>query len=300
MPVPTEELKLEIVNAATGQPLGTKAAPSADGALVVRDYPDDGPSPERWQLTPARNAQDDQAYVVKAVSGKVLDHPAGADRGVRQWDAAAGKKNQQWHIVPVQGGAGLYCIEDVVGGSVLDLDDSADSAEGGKDGTRIVLREYDDSAESQRWRFVTAEPDRISDPVLRWAPLSHWNGRQSWRLARSTALRPTPDAAPSFSDVLLVLDRFGSKQEGRRVGNRRVQPLARRATGSLGRPRSAIPRRHHRRRTRGHRGHQAREGGRDLAQQRRRDLRRRKRPAPVRTFRERQRRPVDPRGHDRR
>ncbi|MEU5050311.1 FG-GAP-like repeat-containing protein [Streptomyces sp. NPDC021096] len=208
MPVPTEEMKLEIVHAATGKTLGTKAAPSADGALVVRDFPDGGPSPERWQLTPVPAAQDGQAYVIRnAVGGKVLDNPAATDRGVRQWDAAAGKKGQQWHVVPVEGEAGLYFIEGATDGAVLDLDDP------GADDTRVVLREYDEGAESQRWRFVPAEPERISDPVLRWAPLSHWNGRRSWRLGRSTALRPVPDATPSFSDMLLVLERFGSDQD---------------------------------------------------------------------------------------
>ncbi|MFE3773794.1 FG-GAP-like repeat-containing protein [Streptomyces sp. NPDC059122] len=213
MPVPTEELKLEIVNAATGKTLGAKAAPSADGALVVRDFPDDGPSPEQWQLAPVPAAQgeqapDDQAYVIRnAVSGKVLDNPAAKDRGVRQWDAAAGKKGQQWHVVPVEGEAGLYFIEGATDGAVLDLDDP------GEDDTRIVLREHDDGAESQRWRFVPAEPERTSDPVLRWAALGHWNGRQSWRLDRSTALRPTPDATPSFSNMLLVLEQFGSDKD---------------------------------------------------------------------------------------
>ncbi|PJN39485.1 hypothetical protein CG747_16085 [Streptomyces sp. CB02959] len=213
MPVPTEELKLEIVNAATGKTLGAKAAPSADGALVVRDFPDDGPRPEQWQLAPVPAAQgeqapDDQAYVIRnAVSGKVLDNPAAKDRGVRQWDAAAGKKGQQWHVVPVEGEAGLYFIEGATDGAVLDLDDP------GEDDTRIVLREHDDGAESQRWRFVPAEPERTSDPVLRWAALGHWNGRQSWRLDRSTALRPTPDATPSFSNMLLVLEQFGSDKD---------------------------------------------------------------------------------------
>ncbi|MFG2526150.1 FG-GAP-like repeat-containing protein [Streptomyces sp. NPDC048527] len=219
MPVPMEELKLEIVNAATGKTLGAKTAPSADGALVVRDYPDDGPSPEQWQLTPTQAAQgaqggpsqDEQAYVIRnAVSGKVLDkldNPAAADHGIHQSDAAAGRKSQQWHVVPVEGETGLYFIEGATDGAVLDL------ADPGEDGTRVVLREYDDSAESQRWRFVTAEPERTSDPVLNWAPLSHWNGRQSWQLARSTALRPAPDATPSFSNVLLVLERFGSNQD---------------------------------------------------------------------------------------
>ncbi|GGS56367.1 FG-GAP-like repeat-containing protein [Streptomyces violaceus] len=213
MPVPTQELKLEIVNAATGKTFGAKAAPGADGALVVRDFPDDGPSPKQWQLTPVQAAQggqtqDDQAYVIRnTVSGKVLDTPAAADGGVRQWDATAGKKDQQWHIIPVDGEAGLYFIEAATDGAVLDL------AGPGEDGTLVVLREHDDNAESQRWRFVPAEPERISDPVLPWAPLDHWNGRRSWRLVRPTALRPAPDATPSFSDMLLVLDRFGSDQD---------------------------------------------------------------------------------------
>ncbi|GAA5046975.1 FG-GAP-like repeat-containing protein [Streptomyces similanensis] len=207
MPVPTEELKLEIVNAATGKTLGGRAAPGADGALVVRDFPDDGPCPERWRLTPVQGAQDDQGYVIlNAVSGKALDDPAAADGGVRQWDAADGKKGQQWHVVPVEGEAGLYFIEGVAHGAVLDL------ADPGEDDTRVVLREYDDGAESQRWRFVPAGPERVSDPVLRWGALDHWNGRRSWRLVRSASLRPVPDAAPSFSDVLLVLERFGSDQ----------------------------------------------------------------------------------------
>ncbi|WP_414170205.1 FG-GAP-like repeat-containing protein [Streptoverticillium reticulum] len=215
MPVPTQELKLEIVNAATGKTLGAKAAPSADGALVVRDFPDGGPSPEQWRLTPVQaaqggQAQDDQAYVIRngnAVNGKVLDNPAATDRGVRQADATDGKKSQQWHVVPVEGEAGLYFIESATDGTVLDL------ADPGQDDRRVVLREYDDSAESQRWRFVPAEPERTSDPVLRWAPLSHWNGRQSWPLVRSTALRPAPEATPSFSDMLLVVQRFGSDQD---------------------------------------------------------------------------------------
>ncbi|QYA92455.1 RICIN domain-containing protein [Streptomyces anulatus] len=209
MPVPTHELKLEIVNAATGQPLGAKEVPGADGALVVRDHPEDRPGPEQWQFTPVQSAQDDPSYVIRnAVSGKVLDDPAAADRGVRQWDAAANKKSQQWRLVPVEGEAGLYFIEGAADGTVLDL------ADPGKDGTRIVLREYDDSAESQRWRLVPAEPERTSDLVLGWAPLSHWNSRQSWRLFHSrTALRPAPDATPSFSNVLLVLEKFGCDQD---------------------------------------------------------------------------------------
>ncbi|MFD8375843.1 FG-GAP-like repeat-containing protein [Streptomyces sp. NPDC059688] len=207
MPVPTEELKLQIINAATGKTLATKAAPGADGALAVRDFPDDGPSPQQWQLTPVPAAQDEQAYVIRnAASGKVLDNPAAADRGARQQDAAAGKKSQQWHIVPVHGEAGLYFIEAVTDSAVLDLAHPGDD-------TRVVLSDYDDNAETQRWRFVTAEPQRTSDPALRWAPLSHWNSRQSWRLARSTALRPAPDAAPSFSNMLLVLNQFGSDQD---------------------------------------------------------------------------------------
>ncbi|WLQ39883.1 FG-GAP-like repeat-containing protein [Streptomyces laculatispora] len=209
MPVPTQELKLEIVNAATGQPLGTRATPGADGALVVRDYPETGPGPQQWQFAPAPGAQDDPAYVIRhAVSGKVLDNPAAADRGVRQWDAAANKKGQQWHLVPVEGEAGLYLIEGAVDGTVLDL------AEPGPDDTRIVLGEYDDSAQSQRWRLVPAEPERTSDLVLHWTPLSHWNSRRSWRLAHNkTALRPAPEATPSFSNVLLVLEKFGSDQD---------------------------------------------------------------------------------------
>ncbi|MEX2982768.1 FG-GAP-like repeat-containing protein [Streptomyces sp. C36] len=211
MSVPTEEMKLEIVHAATGKTLATKAAPSADGALVVRDFPDGGPSPDQWQLSPVPAAQDGPAYVIRnAVGGKVLDNPAAANRGVRQWDAAAGKKGQQWYVVPVEGEAGLYFIEGATDGAVLDLDDP------GADDTRVVLREYDDSAESQRWRFVPAEPERTSDLALHWAPLSHWNGRRSWRLDRSAALRPVPDATPSFSDVLLVLKRFGSDQDAGR------------------------------------------------------------------------------------
>ncbi|MGX1887260.1 FG-GAP-like repeat-containing protein [Streptomyces sp. NPDC055287] len=216
MPVPTEELKLEIVNAATGKTLGAKAAPGADGALVVRDFPERGPSPEQWQLTPVEAAQsgqvqDDQAYVIRnAAGGKVLDNPAAADGGVRQWDAAASKKDQQWHLVPVDGEAGLYFIEAATDGAVLDLADPADPDE---EDTRIVLREHDDNAESQWWRFVPAEPERISDPVLPWAPLDHWNGRRSWRLARPTALRPAPGATPPFSNMLLVLKQFGGDQD---------------------------------------------------------------------------------------
>ncbi|MEV3852246.1 FG-GAP-like repeat-containing protein [Streptomyces microflavus] len=209
MPVPTQELKLEIVNAATGQALGVKAVPGADGALVVRDHPKDGPGPQQWQFTPAPGAGDDPAYVIRnAVSGKVLDNPAAADRGVRQWDAAANKKSQQWRLVPVDGEAGLYLIEGEVEGTVLDL------AAPGPDDTRIVIGEYDDSAESQRWRLVPTEPERTSDLVLHWATLSHWNSRQSWRLAHhKSALRPAADATPSFSNVLLVLDKFGSDQD---------------------------------------------------------------------------------------
>ncbi|MFG2349740.1 FG-GAP-like repeat-containing protein [Streptomyces phaeochromogenes] len=206
MPVPTEELKLEIVNAATGQTLGAKAAPSVDGTLVVRDFPDDGPSPEQWHLTPV---PDEETHVIRnADNDKVLD--AATDGGVRQGDAATGRMSQQWHLVPVEGEAGLYVIEDATDGAVLDLDEPGDTDE---DDTRVVLREHDDSAESQRWRFVPAEPERISDPVLRWKSLGHWNGRQSWRLAHSTALRPAPDATPSFSDMLLVLERFGTNED---------------------------------------------------------------------------------------
>ncbi|MFE6719142.1 FG-GAP-like repeat-containing protein [Streptomyces albidoflavus] len=213
MPVPTEELKLEIVNAATGERLGAKAAPGADTVLVVRAFPDGGPRPDPWQLTPVPPAQggyeeDDQAYVVRnTVSGKVLDNPAAADGSVRQGDAGNGKKGQQWHLVPVEGEAGVYVIECVTDGAVLDL-----SSDHGEDGTPVVVREHDDRAESQRWRLVPVEPERTSDAVLRWAPLSHWNRRQSWGLGPSAALRPAPGAAPSFSDLLLVLEAYGSDQ----------------------------------------------------------------------------------------
>ncbi|MFJ2814236.1 FG-GAP-like repeat-containing protein [Streptomyces sp. NPDC087294] len=222
MPVPTEELKLEIVNAATGKTLGAKAAPGADGVLVVRAFPDDGPSPEQWQLTPV---PDEESYVIRnADTGKVLDDAAAED-GVRQWDAADGRTGQQWHLLPVDGEAGLYFIEGASDGTVLDLDRPDESDEPGTsdasdasnasdtDGIRVVLREHDDSAESQRWRFVPAEPERVSDPVLRWKALGHWNGRQSWRLAPSPAVRPAPGATPSFSDLLLALDQFGSNED---------------------------------------------------------------------------------------
>ncbi|KOG76092.1 Ricin B lectin, partial [Streptomyces varsoviensis] len=172
-----EELKLEIVNAATGKTLGVETTPGAEGALVVRDFPDDGPSPEQWQLSPVPTTQDEQTYVIRnVVGGKVLDDPATGDRGVRQRDAAAGRESQQWHVVPVEGEADLYFIEGATDRAVLDL------ADPGEEDTRAVLREYDDSAESQRWRFVPAEPERLSDLVLRWGALSHWNGRRSWRL----------------------------------------------------------------------------------------------------------------------
>ncbi|EGE46454.1 hypothetical protein GTY83_35955 [Streptomyces sp. SID4928] len=212
MPVPAHELKLEIVNAATGRTLGARAAPGPDGALVVRDFPEGGPRPEQWSFTPAPGAPDDPAYVIRnAATGKVLDDPAAADRGVRQVDAAAGKKGQQWRLVPVEGEAGLYRVEGAIDGTVLDLGDP------GKDETRVVLAEYDDNAESQRWRLVPAEPERTGDPVLNWESLSHWNSRRSWRLTHDgTALRPAPDATPSFSNPLLVLQRYGSDQEAGR------------------------------------------------------------------------------------
>ncbi|MEU8843085.1 FG-GAP-like repeat-containing protein [Streptomyces roseus] len=213
MAVPTQELKLQIINAATGKTLGVNDAPGAEGALVVRDLPDGGPSPEQWQLVPVQAApggqtQDEQAHVIRnAVGGKVFDNPAAADRSVRQWNAASNKKAQQWHVVPVEGEAGCYFIETVIDGAVLDLADPR------LDDTPVVLREYDENAKNQRWRFVTAEPERTSDPVLRWAPLSHWNSRQSWRLSSSPALRPAPGATPAFSDMLLVLEAFGSDQD---------------------------------------------------------------------------------------
>jgi hypothetical protein len=213
MPVPTEDLKLEIVHAATGKTLIAAAAPSPDGALVVRDRANGGPSPEQWHLSP----QDDDAHVIRnSATGKVLDDPATADRGLRQADAAAGASGQQWHLLPVEGEAGLYVIEGAADGSVLDLDTPGEDGTDGaadQDGIRVVLREHDEDAENQRWRFVPAEPERTSDPVLRFAPLSHWNGRQSWRLAPSAALRPAPDASPSFSDLLLVLEAFGTGED---------------------------------------------------------------------------------------
>ncbi|MFJ4184260.1 FG-GAP-like repeat-containing protein [Kitasatospora sp. NPDC089509] len=216
MPVPTQELKLEIVNAATGKTLGAPLVPTADGALVVRDFAAaDGPRPEQWQLTPVKTAQggfeqDDQGYVIRnAAGGKVLDDPGGKDRGLRQAAAAAGKKNQQWHVVPVEGEAGLYFIESASDGVVLDLPDRDEDDEPPAE-TRVVLRAYDDASKTQRWRFVTAEPERTSDLVLRFAQRDHWNGRRSWPLVRSTALRMAPGATPSFSDMLLVLEQFGS------------------------------------------------------------------------------------------
>ncbi|MFI8197025.1 RICIN domain-containing protein [Streptomyces sp. NPDC085942] len=228
MAVPTQELKLEIVNAATGQPLGSRAAPGADGALVVRDYADDGPSPEQWRFTPVPGAQEEPAYVIRnAVSGKVLDDPSAADRGVRQWDAAADKKAQQWRLVPVEDETSLYVIEGAADGAVLDL------ADPGKDDTRIVLAEYDDGAGSQRWRLVPGAPERTGDLVLGWAPLNHWNSRQSWRLTHDkSALRPAADATPSFSDVLLVLEKFGGDQD---AGGWKADRPHRRPAGRAGR-----------------------------------------------------------------
>ncbi|MFF2078510.1 RICIN domain-containing protein [Kitasatospora sp. NPDC058162] len=214
MPVPAQELKLEIVNAATGKTLGAPPTPNSDGALVVRGFPEDGASPEQWQLAPVQTAnggfeQDDQGYVIRnAADSKALE-PISKGGGVRRSAAAAGKKDQQWHVVPIEGEAGLYFIESVTDGTVLDLpdrdEDDADEPE-----IRVVLRRYDDAAKSQRWRFVTAEPARTSDPVLRFAQRDHWNGRRSWPLVRSTALRMVPGATPSFSDMLLVLEQFGS------------------------------------------------------------------------------------------
>ncbi|RSS60883.1 hypothetical protein EF912_08375 [Streptomyces sp. WAC07061] len=216
MPVPTEELKLEIVNAATGKTLDGRAAPGQAGALVVREFPEGGPAPEQWQIVPVRSAPDEQVYVIRnATDGKVLERPAAAGGGVRQADAADGKKSQQWRLVPVEGEADLYCIESAADETALDLelDPGASLDESAEHGIAVLLRAYDEDAESQRWRLVPAEPERVSDPVLRWARLGHWNGRQSWRLAPSPALRPAPGATPSFSELLLVLDRFGTDQD---------------------------------------------------------------------------------------
>ncbi|MEU5256808.1 FG-GAP-like repeat-containing protein [Streptomyces longwoodensis] len=210
MPLPMEELTFHIVHAATGRTLCAEAGPG--GALVVRDLSDGDPPAEPWQLTPVPagpggRPDDDPVHVIRGVAGgKVLENPAAADRGVRQANAAAGKKAQQWRVVPVQGEAGLCFLESATDGTVLDL------ADPGADGTRVVLRAYDENAASQRWRFVTVAPERTSDLVLGWNRLDHWNGRRSWRLARTTAVRPAPGAAPSFSDLLLVLERFGSDQ----------------------------------------------------------------------------------------
>jgi hypothetical protein len=210
MPVPTEELKLEIVNAATGKILDGRTAPGQDGALVVRELPEEGPAPEQWQIVPVRSAQDEQVYVIRnAAGGKALEQPATAGGGIRQGDAADGKKSQQWRLVPVVGEAGLYFVESAADDTVLDLDAEATA----ESGIPVVLRPYDEDAESQRWRLVPAEPERVSDPVLRWARLGHWNGRQSWRLAPSPALRPAPDATPSFSDLLRVLEKFGTDRD---------------------------------------------------------------------------------------
>ncbi|MGW7449112.1 RICIN domain-containing protein [Kitasatospora sp. NPDC054795] len=225
MPVPTQELKLEIVNAATGKTLGAPPTPSSDGALVVRGFPEDGPSPEQWQLAPVQTAnggfeQDDQGYVIRnAADNKALE-PITKGGGVRRSAAAAGKKDQQWHVVPIEGEAGLYFIESVTDGTVLDLPDrDEDDAE--EPEIRVVLRKYDDAAKSQRWRLVTAEPERTRDLVLCFAQRDHWNGRRSWSLVRSTALRMVPGATPSFSDMLLVLEQFGSdKTAGEWTGER--------------------------------------------------------------------------------
>ncbi|MGW5774087.1 FG-GAP-like repeat-containing protein [Streptomyces longwoodensis] len=210
MPLPMEELTFHIVHAATGRTLCAEAGPG--GALVVRGLSDGDPPAEPWQLTPVPagpggRPDDDPVHVIRGVAGgKVLENPAAADRGVRQANAAAGKKAQQWRVVPVQGEAGLCFLETATDGTVLDLTDP------GADGARVVLRAYDENAPSQRWRFVTVAPERTSDVVLGWDRLDHWNGRRSWRLARTTAVRPAPGAAPSFSDLLLVLERFGSDQ----------------------------------------------------------------------------------------
>ncbi|TXS11883.1 hypothetical protein EAO70_34065 [Streptomyces sp. adm13(2018)] len=209
MPVPTEELKLEIVNAATGKTLDGRAAPGQSGALVVRELPEDGPDPEQWQIAPVQSTQGERVYVIRnAVGSKVLEQPSAAGGGVRQGDAADGKKSQQWRIVPVDGEADLFFLESGTDDTVLDVDLDASTERG----IPVVLRAYDEDAESQRWRLVPAEPERVSDAVLRWARLGHWNGRRSWRLAPSPALRPAPDATPSFSDLLMVLDRFGTDQ----------------------------------------------------------------------------------------
>ncbi|MFI8404972.1 FG-GAP-like repeat-containing protein [Streptomyces sp. NPDC085463] len=215
MPVPVEELKLEIVNAATGKPLDGRAAPGQAGALVVRELPEDGPRPEQWQLVPVQSTQDEQVLVIRnTADGKVLEQPTAAG-GVRQGNPADGKKSQQWRVVPVENEAGLYFIESGTDDNVLDLDLDLEADPNASDGNGItvVLRPYDEDAASQRWRLVPAEPERIGDPVLRWARSGHWNGRQSWRLAPSPALRPAPGATPSFSDLLLVLDRFGTDQD---------------------------------------------------------------------------------------
>ncbi|MFE7671696.1 FG-GAP-like repeat-containing protein [Streptomyces albidoflavus] len=230
MPVPTEELKLELVHAATGRPLGAGAVPGPDGALVVRAFPEGEPGAVLWQFAPVEDDGGGDAYVIRdAADGQVLEAPEEPEAAVRRASAAAGRESQQWRLLPVEGEAGLYVIEGASEGTVLDLagpgpDEEDTEGDEGEAGTPVVLRAYDESAESQRWRLVTEEPERTSDLVLRWAPLSHWNSRRSWRLTDSPALRPAPGATPSFSDMLLVLDRFGSDEKAGGWASEGVSP----------------------------------------------------------------------------
>ena len=262
MPIPTQELKLEIVNAAIGQPLGARAAPDGrTGRSSSATIPKTARARSSGSSLPcqARRASRLMSSATRSTARCSTTLPPRTAALCAEGGARADKKTQQWHLVPVDN-CRLFVHEGAADGAVLDL------ADAGKDDTRIVLGEYDDSAESQRWRLVPGEPERTSDLVLDWAPLSHWNSRQSWRLTHDkSALRPTADATPSFSNVLLALQKFGCDRVRRAGRSPAAEPPPCRSGGLVAGLRRTVPRRHHRNRARGHRRAQTREGGRSLS-----------------------------------
>jgi glucosylceramidase len=141
----------QIVNRATGKPIGVYGASASNGAQIVQ-WTNDGDPDQQWTLGDAGSGY---FNLIDVNSGLALDDTNGSTANgtqMQQWSiGGTGDTNQQWQITPL--GNGYYTIINRTSGLALDL-----TGGGIGDGTAIQQWSVASGDFNQQWQLVGVPP----------------------------------------------------------------------------------------------------------------------------------------------